>query len=170
MRGISLEIWPTVYLLLLIATYSDFYASTLKKCKGKPEITIRGVLACFTCDCAHCARRISLKIWPTVLYLLLHIVTFMLQPFKMQVEARNCKNRHFDALRARLRALRARYSKTDKASTGGLVQYTFTPIFVGLVLYLGTLHPAPVSERRWPRALPSPNPSQKGNLLASLGG
>ena len=52
------------------------------------------------------------------------------------------------ALRARLRALRARYPKTDKASTGALIQYTFTPIFVGLLLYLGTLKLATVSERR----------------------
>ena len=52
------------------------------------------------------------------------------------------------ALRTRLRALRARYPKTDKASTGALVQYIFPPIFVGLLLYLGTLKLATVSERR----------------------
>ena len=62
----------------------------------------------FAHDCAHCAHRIRLKIWPTVHHLLLHIVTFMLQPSKMQGEARNYKNRHFGALRAQLCALRAR--------------------------------------------------------------
>ena len=61
----------------------------------------------FARDCARCARRISLKILPTVHYLLLHMVTFMLQPSKMQGEARNCKNRRFGALRAQLCALRA---------------------------------------------------------------
>ena len=34
-------------------------------------------------------------------------MTFMLQPSKIQGEARNCKKRHFGALRARLYALRA---------------------------------------------------------------
>ena len=69
------------------------------KCKGKPEIAKRGVLACFACDCARCTRRISLKIWPTVHYLLLHIVTFMLQPSKMQGEARMQKEAFWRALR-----------------------------------------------------------------------
>ena len=36
-----------------------------------------------------------------------YTVTFMLQPLKIQGEARNCKNGHFSALRARLRALSA---------------------------------------------------------------
>ena len=58
-------------------------------------------------SCVHCTRRISLKILPTVHHLLLHIVTFMLQPFKMQGEARNRKKTHFGALHARLCALRA---------------------------------------------------------------
>ena len=78
------------------------------KCKGKSEIAKRGTLVRFAHDCAHCARRIRLKIWPTVHHLLLHIVTFMLQPSKMQGEARNPKKRLFGALRARLCALRAR--------------------------------------------------------------
>ena len=73
----------------------------------KPEIAKKGVLARFARDCARCARRISLKIWPIVLYWLLHIVTFMLQPSKMQGEARNREKRRFGALRARLCALRA---------------------------------------------------------------
>jgi len=38
---------------------------------------------------------------------LLHIVTFMLQPFKMEGEARNREKTHFGAFRARLCALRA---------------------------------------------------------------
>ena len=64
-------------------------------------------MARFAHDCAHCARRISMKIWPTVHYLLLHIVTYMLQRSKMQGEARNREKRRFGALRARLCALRA---------------------------------------------------------------
>ena len=78
------------------------------ECKGKSKIAKRGTLVRFAHNCAHCARRIRLKIWPTVHHLLLHIVTFMLQPSKMQGEARNYKNRHFGALRAQLCALRAR--------------------------------------------------------------
>ena len=37
-----------------------------------------------------------------------YTVTFMLQPSKMQGEARNCKKKHFGTLRARLCALHAR--------------------------------------------------------------
>ena len=46
---------------LLIATHSDLCFNPLK-CKGKPEIAKRGILARFARDCAHCTRRISLKI------------------------------------------------------------------------------------------------------------
>ena len=46
------------------------------------------------------------KSWPPY-YLLLHIVTFMLQPLKMQGEARNCEKRRFGTLRMQLCALRS---------------------------------------------------------------
>ena len=92
---------------LLIATHSYFYASILTNARGSQKLQKEGVLARLARDCAQCACRISLKIWPTVHYFLLHIVTFILQPSKMQGEARNCKKRHFGALRARLCALRA---------------------------------------------------------------
>ena len=86
----------------------------------------------------------------------------------------SAKNREITgilALRAHLRALRARNLKKGKAGTGVLVQDTFTPIFVMLLLYLGTLHLDTVSNGGDPpRAFPSPNPPQKENLLASLGG
>ena len=67
----------------------------------------RGVLARFARDCACCACRISLKIGQTIHYLLLHIVTLMLQPSKMQGEARNWEKRRFGKPRAQLCALRA---------------------------------------------------------------
>ena len=63
--------------------------------------------SCFVRDCARCACRISLKIGQTIHYLLPHIVTFILQPLRIQGEARNCEKRRFGTLRARLCVLRA---------------------------------------------------------------
>ena len=156
---------------LLIATHSNFYASTLKSARGSQKLQKKGILARFVRDCVRCARRVSLKIWPTVHYFLLHIVTFMLQPLKMQGEARNCENGHFCALHARLRVLRARDLDAGHCSTGVLTRRTFGPSFVALRQFVLPLLPRTISERRWPhRSLPSTNPPQKGNLLASLGG
>ena len=103
---ICLNTWPITNCPLLITT-QWLLCFNLQKCKGKPEIAIRGVLARFTHNSAHCARRISLKIWLTVHYLLLHIVTLMLQPLKIQGKARNRKKKRFGLLRARLCALQA---------------------------------------------------------------
>ena len=94
---------PTVNYSLL---HSDFYASTLKM-QGEARNCKKGVWTRFTHNCAHCACTISLKIWPTPHYLLLNIVTFMLQTLKMQGEARNCKKKRFGTLRALLCTLRA---------------------------------------------------------------
>ena len=63
-------------------------------------------------------------------------MTFMLQPLKMQGEAKNCKNGHFCALRTRLRALRARDLDAGHCSTGVLTRRTFGPSFVTLPLCL----------------------------------
>ena len=90
-------------------------------------------------------------------------MTFILQPSKLQGKLEIAKT----GTLARF----ARIWKTGKAGTGVLVQDTFTPIFVMLHLYLGTLHLDTVSNGGDPPcALPSPNPPQKENLLASLGG
>ena len=60
----------------------------------------------------------------------------MLQPLKMQGEARNGKNKRFGPLRAQLRAQRAHYPKTNHAGTGVLPRRTFGPIFVALRQFL----------------------------------
>ena len=60
----------------------------------------------------------------------------MLQPLKMQGEARNGKNKRFGPLRAQLRAQRAHYPKTNHAGTGVLPRRTFSPIFVALRQFL----------------------------------
>ena len=61
---------------------------------------------------------------------MLDIMHYMVQPFKMQVEAKNCDKQHFYALRARMRVLRARNLKTGNAGALALPICPFTPNFV----------------------------------------
>ena len=104
---------------LLIATHSDFYASTLKNARGSQK---------------------------------------------------SRKETFWRASRAIARAACAR-SGCKTIRTGVLNRRTFGPSFVALRQFVLPLLPCTISERRRPPgALPSPNPPQKGNLLASLGG
>ena len=78
----------------------------------------RGVLARFARDCACCACRISLKIGQTIHYLLLHIVTLMLQPSKNARGSQKSRKEVFwRASRAIVRARTGSAWKFDQLST-----------------------------------------------------
>ena len=61
-----------------------------------------------------------------------NIIYSMIQPFKVQWEAKNSENAGIYALRVRLCALRARHPEKNHASTGALARQTFGPNFVAL--------------------------------------
>ena len=151
-----------------------------------------------------------------------YTVTFMLQPSKMQGEARNCEKRHFGALHAQLCPLRMHnqlenltnsslliathsdfYASTLKNARGSqksrkeafwralraITRFARTPpqkrqrryrrlslmdlrseFCFRITIRSTTSWPQRFRTEGTPCALPSPNPPQKGNLLASLGG
>ena len=88
-----------------------------------------------------------MKISPSDQNLMLDMLYFMVQPYKMQGEAKDFKNVHFYTLYPQLRALRMGNPKTGNAGTSALLFWPLTPNFVKIHPFLLALY-AVEPERR----------------------
>ena len=81
-----------------------------------------------------------MKISPSDQNLMLDMLYFMVQPYKMQGKAKNCKNVHFYALFPQLCALRTHNPKTGNAGASALLFWPLTPNSVQIEPILLALH------------------------------
>ena len=81
-----------------------------------------------------------MKISPSDQNLMLDMLYFMVQPYKMQGEAKDFKNVHFYTLYPQLRALRTGNPKTGNAGTSALLFWPLKPNSVQIEPILLALH------------------------------